>query len=282
MSAGGGAADARLALAPGTGPALHTATVVAPVVDLVRTASRNVSPECQLVSGQHFRVHAGKSGWSYGVALNTVDGRRHDYAGWVRSDALVAQKVAATHRVSALRAPVFSRADIKSAIRMSLPLGARVTGQGIDGDFVQVGGGGFVHRRHLAPRGGGWVEDWVDTVESFQGLPYVWGGNGPDGMDCSGLVKMGLESAGVACPRDADQQEAALGEPVVPDAELMNLRRGDLVFWPGHVGVMQTSGRLLHANAWHMGVATEPLRDAMARIGPIRTVKRLSPGAPPR
>ena len=269
------AADTRLHLALGTGPALHTATVVAPVLDLTAKPSRNLAPECQLPFGAHFRVHASKSGWSYGIALNALDGRRHDYVGWVRSDAVVAQKVVATHRVSALRAPVFSRADIKSAIRMFLPIGARVAAQGADGDFVQVGGGGFIHAKHLAPRAGDWVGDWIDTAESFQGLPYVWGGNGPDGMDCSGLVKLSLESAGVACPRDADQQEAALGEPVVPDGELMNLRRGDLVFWPGHVGVMQTSGRLLHANAWHMRTATESLRDAVARIGPVRTVKRL-------
>ena len=94
-------------------------------------------------------------------------------------------------------------------------------------------------------------------------------------MDCSGLVRMALHEGGVACLRDADQQEAALGQPVEVDPDLMTLQRGDLVFWPGHVGVMQTSGRLLHANAHHMGVATEPLREAVARIGPIRTVKRL-------
>ena len=272
-------ADARLSLSPGTGAALFTATVVAPLTDLLAEPSRNRTPEMQLMAGQHMRVHALRKGWAYGLALNPVDGRKRDYAGWVRMRDMVETKIVPTHRVAALRAPVFSRPDLKTVIRQFLPLGARVrsTGSAVGngGRFLQVGGGGFVSERHLMTSGEGWVEDWVDTAESFQGLPYVWGGNGPDGMDCSGLVKLALESAGTPCPRDADLQEDALGKPFRPDSALMNLRRGDLVFWPGHVGVMQTSGRLLHANAHHMMTATEPLAEAVERIGHIRTARRL-------
>jgi hypothetical protein len=43
------------------------------------------------------------------------------------------------------------------------------------------------------------------------------------------------------------------------------LRRGDLVFWEGHVGIMRDTATLLHANAFHMAVTAEPLRDAAAR-----------------
>ena len=272
-------ADSRLSLSPGTGAALFTATVVTPLTDLLAEPNRNRTPEMQLLAGQHMRVHVLQKGWAYGIALNAVDGRKRDYVGWVRMRDMVESKIVPTHRVTALRAPVFSRPDLKSVIRQSLPLGARIksTGGAVGngGRFLQVGGGGFVSDRHLATLADAWVEDWVDTAESFQGLPYVWGGNGPDGMDCSGLVKLALESAGIACPRDADQQEADLGAAFRPDSALMNLRRGDLVFWPGHVGVMQTSGRLLHANAHHMITATEPLAEAVERIGHIRTARRL-------
>ena len=271
--------DRRLKLADGTGPSLFTATVVAAQTNLVAESTRNATPETQLLHGDHFRVHEVRKGWGYGLALNPLDGRRRDYAGWVRMRDLVEQKVVPTHRVSVLRAPVFSKPDLKSPIRQFLPLCARIkasgAGVGNGGEYVQIGGGGFVSRKHVAGVGEDWVEDFVDTAEAFQGLPYVWGGNGPDGMDCSGLVKLALQSAGVPCPRDADQQEAALGKPHRPDSALMNLRRGDLVFWPGHVGVMQTSGRLLHANAHHMRVATESLREAVERIGAVRAVKRL-------
>ena len=57
-----------------------------------------------------------------------------------------------------------------------------------------------------------------------------------------------------------------------------NHQRGDLVFWHGHVGIMQDGKTLLHANAHHMAVASEPLDDAIARIaitaGPVMALRR--------
>ena len=74
---------------------------------------------------------------------------------------------------------------------------------------------------------------------------------------------------------------AALGADIPFDDALDGLRRGDLVFWKGHIGVMQDATRLLHANGHHMSVASEPLRQARDRIlaksfGPITAIKRFS------
>ena len=109
----------------------------------------------------------------------------------------------------------------------------------------------------------------------FVGVPYVWGGKTAAGLDCSGLIQTALQAVGKAAPRDTDMMEKALGELTA----LSQVRRGDLVFWKGHMGVMLDESRLLHANAFHMMVAIEPLEDAVARIensaGPVTSVKRL-------
>ncbi len=57
------------------------------------------------------------------------------------------------------------------------------------------------------------------------------------GLDCSGLVQLALEACGIACPRDTDMQERDLGVEL-PINDLDGLKRGDLVFWDGHVGIM--------------------------------------------
>ena len=64
------------------------------------------------------------------------------------------------------------------------------------------------------------------------------------GLDCSGLVQVALTACGIACPRDSDMQEAALGTPVAAAADLAGLRRGDLVFWKGHVAIVRDSATL--------------------------------------
>ena len=77
-------------------------------------------------------------------------------------------------------------------------------------------------------------------AEEFLHTPYLWGGKTSLGLDCSGLVQVALQAAGIACPRDSDMQEMALGKL----SSLGELRRGDLVFWKGHVAIARDSETL--------------------------------------
>jgi cell wall-associated NlpC family hydrolase len=103
----------------------------------------------------------------------------------------------------------------------------------------------------------------------------LWGGKTSLGIDCSGLVQVALQAAGIPCPRDSDMQELALGKL----SSLGELRRGDLVFWKGHVAIARDGETLLHANAHAMAVAIEPAAAAIARIkaagSDVTSVKRI-------
>lgn len=120
-------------------------------------------------------------------------------------------------------------------------------------------------------------KDPVAVAELFVHTPYVWGGDSGFGIDCSGLVQAALTACGVECPRDSDMQEAELGQELPEDAPL---RRGDLLFWKGHVAWVADPDTILHANAFHMAVTFEPMQDAINRIeaqgdGPVTARKRL-------
>ena len=84
-------------------------------------------------------------------------------------------------------------------------------------------------------------------------------------MDCSGLVQIALAATGVAAPRDTDMQRESLGDKLPEEARL---RRGDIVNFPGHVGLMVDENQLIHANAHWMKVVIEPLADVVARLAP--------------
>ena len=170
------------------------------------------------------------------------------------------------HRITAPLAPVLAEADIKSPVIATWSMGARFAGSA-KGKFIAIEDGGYVHGRHAAPLHIT-SEDYVATAEQLIGQPYLWGGRGAGGIDCSGLVQIALNLAGVGCPRDSDQQQAALGLELPADAPL---RRGDLIFFPGHVGMMADDQMLLHANAHWMAVAREPLADVVARLAPDHT-----------
>ena len=131
--------------------------------------------------------------------------------------------------------------------------------------------------QHLVPLGHR-EPDYVATARRFLGVPYLWGGRSSLGLDCSALVQLALQAAGIACPRDSDMQ-AGLGSAVDFGGDISKLKRGDLVYWQVHIGFVAGEGRFLHANAHHMAVAEEPLADAIQRIRAvgqeILTVRRL-------
>ena len=235
-----------------------------------RRPAADAPVETELLFGETFTVYETKDGFCWGQAAFD------SYVGYVAAADLGPARTAPTHRVTASSTFVYAAPDLKSPVRLTLPLNAKVAPG--KGEYAELAGGGFIFAHHLAPLMAR-TYDFVAVAERFLGVPYLWGGRTPLGFDCSGLVQAALELAGVAAPRDTDMQEAALGAPLAAPSSLQGLHRGDLVFWKGHVGIMQNAVRLLHANAHHMTVASEPLAKAVARIEargfPITSVRRL-------
>jgi cell wall-associated NlpC family hydrolase len=230
----------------------HCLAPATPVLGTPRADGQAVS---QLLMGEAFAVLDVTGGWAWGY-------RREDrYVGYVAADA-VGPATAPTHLVSAPLALVFAAPDIKSPVAARWPMGARFAGEIADGGFVACAEG-FVHQRHVRLIDS--VEsDPVSVAERLIGQPYLWGGRGGGGIDCSGLVQLALESCGKPCPRDSDQQRDELGQDIPAEA---SLRRGDLIFLPGHVGMMMDEERLIHANAHWMAVTVEPLAGVLSRLG---------------
>jgi hypothetical protein len=242
-------------------------TIVRGRASLRNAPSQDAVQDDELVFGETVDVFETRDGWSW--CQSAVDG----YVGFVHTITLCAP-IAADHRVTALSTPLLIGPDIKRASLDLLPFNAQVKVLERAGDYARVEEGGFVFTGHLAS-----LEfkaaDWVATAERFVGTPYVWGGKTHAGMDCSGLVQTALAGSGIGAPRDADMQEAAVGK----DCAGTPPRRGDIVFWNGHVAIMLDGERLIHANSFHMQVEIETLQAALARITPVAgavtAIKRL-------
>jgi cell wall-associated NlpC family hydrolase len=208
-------------------------------------------------------------GWAWGQLA--ADG----YVGWLPANALAAPAAPATHKVVALRTFVFPIPSIKAPPLEALPFGAQIAIARWQESFAVTPSGAFVPAVHLAPLAS-YQNDFVAVAERFLGAPYLWGGKTMLGLDCSGLVQIALTACGVPCRRDSDMQEQAFGTAV----ELSDLRRGDLLFWKGHVAIACDHATLIHANAFHMAVAIEPVAEAIGRIraagSAITSMRRLA------
>jgi cell wall-associated NlpC family hydrolase len=236
-----------------------------------RTPASDGAMDDQLLAGEHFAALEQVEGWAWGYAANS------GYVGWVDLSGLSSDTQQADRRISVLRTYGFSQPDMKSAPVILLSLNACFTAGERKAGFVHAGGLGWIHDAHAAPIDHR-ASDFVAVAEAFLGSPYLWGGKESLGLDCSGLLQMALGAAGIAAPRDADQQEAFLRDNWQDVTSDPARQRGDVVFWPGHVGIMTDSEHLLHANAHTMDTTLEDFRGAEARIAakenPVRSIFR--------
>jgi cell wall-associated NlpC family hydrolase len=246
--------------------------IAAASAPLRRAPDAQAPLETEALHGEAVVVYEERGDWAWAQLA------RDSYVGYLPAAALAAP-VEPTHRVAALRTHAYPGANVRLPPRFALSLGALVRIEGAEADFAVTSDGLRLYARHLAPVDS-FEPDFVAVAERFAETPYLWGGRTSEGVDCSGLIQSALGAAGIGAPRDSDMMEAALGAPLPVDDALAHLRRGDLIFWKGHVGVMRDAETLLHANGWHMKVASEPLQAARARIaaqihGAITSVRRL-------
>jgi len=200
------------------------------------------------------------------------------YVGWLPDSALAKPGAAPTHKIIAIRTFAFPGPSIKLPPVDTLVMGAMVTVLREQGAFAVTRDGWYLPRLHI----GGidrHAEDFVAVAERFAGTPYLWGGKSSFGIDCSGLVQVSLNAAGIGCPRDSDMQQDALGRALDP-AKPEKLQRGDLIFWKGHVAIARDANTIVHANAHHMATVIENTKDAIARVkaagSEITAIKRLN------
>lgn len=244
-------------------------TGIAPVTEIHAEPHMTSMPVSSLMHGEEFAVLDVAGEWAWGYCLHD------DYLGYLRF-ADLGDDFTATHMVSAPATLLVATPSIKAPVLARYPMGAQIVcGEASEcGKFLACEGG-WISSVHLSEPGK--VEGSpADLAEKLVGVPYSWGGRSGNALDCSGLVQLVFGLKGIKAPRDADMQQAGFGEELTEDEAL---QRGDLVFFPGHVGIMADESNLIHSNGAAMAVSIEPLEAATARfaehVKPVLARKRV-------
>jgi cell wall-associated NlpC family hydrolase len=240
------------------------ARIIAAVADMRKAPRPDAGLNTQLLFGDDVLVFEDAEGWAW------IQAERDGYVGYVADTVLGATDHAPTHIVSVPRTFLYPGPDLRFPIAGQLSMGSAVTVAGAaetrgttyallpSGEAIISG-----HLRLMAEP----AADYVTVAETFLATPYLWGGASGFGIDCSGLVQLAMRMAGRQVLRDSDMQAATIGEPLDPGPDFAGLRRGDLVFWKGHVAIMTDPQTMIHANGHTMLVSREGLKEAVARIG---------------
>ncbi len=241
------------------------ASIGKPVVSVHKSPNSNAMQISQALWGEACEVFERHNGWAW------IKLARDGYVGYVK-EAVIAPAFKPTHRVANVCTILFGDANLKTQPAHQLYQGSELAIAKREGTYACLASGAAVHAAHLAA-----IDhhepDFVAVAERYLNVPYYWGGKTHAGLDCSALVQISLQATGTQALRDSDMQEKTLGH-VVSDHK--KLKRGDLIFWPGHVGIMQSATQIIHANGHHMKVTSELLSVVTARSDkPISSIKRL-------
>ncbi len=199
----------------------------------------------------------------------------HDgYKGYVPRGELIDEVTKPTHKIKALRGFAYTEPDYKSPPVRSLSFGSPLSVFVEEDGYALLMQGGWVPIEHIEP------VDTIDkeiakTASMFLGTPYLWGGRTSIGLDCSALVQLSLQKAGINSPRDTKDQVNSLGVEIDKNAAQQN----DIVFFEGHVGIMISKKQLINATARHMSVLIEDLQTVSDAYGGILAVKRINHSA---
>ena len=242
--------------------------IVAVSVGNVRTTPRHPGGMAtQAMMGMVAKLYKKQGEWYY---IQLPD----RYMGWLESNAMKitdetgveawrqASKVIVTSYFTMVR----ERPDANAMPVRDAVAGALMKQLGVEGPWVSVelpdGATGYIEKSNVAEFAG-WkqsrrltAENVENTAKSLLGIPYLWGGTSPKGMDCSGFTKTVYRLNGLELSRDADQQSQD-GDDIEPGEEFQNLKKGDLVFFGrkasperpehvSHVGIYLENREFIH------------------------------------
>ena len=223
----------------------------------------------QLLYGEECDVFETKNGWSW------IQSRRDNYVGYTPSINLTRKTYKPNSKVISLRTVIYTKPDIKSTTKGYLSFNSLVEVIKIKGKYSLIKNLGWCPSLDLVKVKSSKFNH-IDLSKQYLDTPYLWGGRDSMGIDCSGLIQNLHQINNRPFPRDTDMQEIFVTNEVKYEKDL---KAGDLVFWKGHVAMMIDNLNIIHANAFHMKTAIEPLGTAKKRIlksnGKIKKIGRL-------
>lgn len=240
-------------------PLTQKAVITLPEVWVYAQPSPTSAIDTQFLYNEHILIHPIDEHWAYAQSLE--DG----YCGYIArtSYRLVERHAPTAHTLTHCITPVFAHPDFKTPPICYLAPATRISPHKRHNDYYHLADLGWILKQHMRTIDPSQSPAHIAATQISR--PYVWGGRGVFGLDCSALVQLAFRLCGIALPRDCDLQQDYLLQTaeIIP---LKEAKENDLIYTRGHVMIIKNQTDLIHANAFHMQVCQENITSVLKRI----------------
>ena len=163
------------------------------------------------------------------------------YSGYVLINDFLEDKEKKNYRVKIKKAFLYTSPNNKKILKKTLLFNSKVSTLENKNTFVKIGNY-WIKKKSISKINNN-SNNYLKNIYFFLGSRYLWGGNSIAGIDCSGLVQELMKSINNKCPRDSKDQLIFFKKRI----SLSNIKKGDLIFWKGHVAIALNKKLLVHA-----------------------------------
>ena len=235
--------------------------IITSFAPMYNQSDNSSSLETELLYGDIIKIINLKKGWCY--CKNTSD----NYKGWIQ-DKYIGEYQKNSHYIINRNSIVYQKPNINSPYIFNAYLNSKILVKDIQPDWTEIilntvnFKNGFIPTNHIQPINEKSKKNWFDYAKDFLGTPYLLGGKTIQGIDCSGLVQLALETNKIKFPRNTFDQISFLSKEI---CDTNCIEKKCLIFWEGHVAIALNENEVLHSNAFHMEVTIEPLERVIKR-----------------
>ena len=235
--------------------------IITSVAPMFNQSDYNSDLETELLYGDLVDVIKSKNSWCY--CKNISD----NYKGWIECKH-IGQYQKNSHCIINKNTIVYQKPNINSPYIFHAYLNSKICVKEIKTDWTEIilninnMTNGFIPTKHIKPINETSKKDWLNYAKDFLGTPYLLGGKTIQGIDCSGLVQLALETNNIKFPRNTFDQISFLSQNIY---DIASIEKKSLIFWEGHVAIALNKNKVLHSNAFHMKVSIEPLERVINR-----------------
>ena len=205
-----------------------------PVLNVYKKKTKKSSVVTQLLYGDTFKKLEQEGSWL------RIKNDSDNYKGYIKNKKFNLNHKN-THKVYILHANLYSKPNEKSKIKKKLSFGSKVKITQQRGKFL--GFDKFWIKKNSLKKINFKTKNYFKNINKFINVKYKWGGKHFTGIDCSGLIQLFLNFNNKFCPRDTKDQIKYFKKKI----KLYNIKKNDLIFWKGHVAIVLSKNKLIHA-----------------------------------